>query len=115
MIPPAKPARSMSTVRCPLRAAESAAARPAQPPPQTSTSVSIEGVSARGSATAWRGMTAAPAASPAVCKKVRRVGVGIVEERKGLPCTVPENWPEESGVLLAGLRVEEQRDRAIID
>jgi len=39
MMPPEKPARSMSNVFAPLRADESAAAMPAQPPPHTSTSV----------------------------------------------------------------------------
>jgi len=41
MMPPAKGAFSTSSVFAPERAAASAAALPAQPPPQTRTSVSI--------------------------------------------------------------------------
>jgi len=39
--PPRNPYRSISSVRAPCRAAETAAATPANPPPQTRTSVSF--------------------------------------------------------------------------
>ena len=69
MIPPANPARSMRSVLAPRRDAASAAAIPAQPPPQTRTSISRAAESDAARASGASAATTPAATTAAVAQK----------------------------------------------